>query len=63
MNGEIVVNNVPVYICDPDKNTICTKESCQMECFRTLHKEFSIDSSEAFQYMNKTYSFMRKSNL
>lgn len=55
MNGEIKVKSIPVYICDPDKHTKCRKYSCQMECFRTLHKEFSVDSSEPFQYMKQTY--------
>lgn len=54
MNGEIKVKSIPVYICDPDKHTKCRKNSCQMECFRTLHKEFSVDSSEPFQYMYET---------
>lgn len=36
------------YLCDPDKNTGCTKEYCaynpnaiQRECFRTLEKEYA----------------------
>lgn len=33
----------PVYICDPAKNTSCTKEGCKIFrwCRCTINKEFS----------------------
>ena len=34
------------YVCDPNKNTKCKKQSCQKDCFCTLHKEYSVDGSE-----------------
>lgn len=30
------------YKCDPAKNTECTKEACQRECFHTTKKEYAM---------------------
>lgn len=32
-----------LYYCDPNKNKTCKKTGCQVECFHTCNKEFSID--------------------
>lgn len=38
------VLNMSTYICDPDKNYICSKTECHKECWLTTNKEFSIVS-------------------
>ncbi len=33
-----------LFVCDPEKNTECTKESCYInggECHHTTHKEYA----------------------
>ena len=30
------------YICDPDKNYICTKTGCHEDCWLTTKKEFAL---------------------
>lgn len=39
----IVISKRPAYICDPEKNTLCTKEGCMIFnfCRCTTHKEFA----------------------
>ena len=32
-----------LYVCDPNKNTECKKSVCQILCFHTPNKEFSLD--------------------
>ena len=46
--GEIMKSNEKkdtLYLCDPQKNTACPKEICQMPngCFFTTKKEFAKD--------------------
>ena len=46
--GEIMKNDEKkdtLYLCDPQKNTACPKEICQMPngCFFTTKKEFAKD--------------------
>ena len=52
MSGERVeyIKSIPVYLCDPKKNTDCRKSACEQECFRTLKKECPL-YGEPFQYM------------
>lgn len=36
-------DSTPIYKCDPEKNTTCTKESCHInggECYATLNVEY-----------------------
>lgn len=37
------MNRHIVYKCDPEKNTVCRKSSCQTYCFLTTYPEFSSD--------------------
>lgn len=32
-----------LYPCDPDKNTKCKKNGCQLYCFKTFNKEFAVE--------------------
>lgn len=37
-----------VYICDPEKNTVCTKTGCHInggECYLTLEKKYKKEES------------------
>lgn len=36
-------NRGPIYLCDPNKNTKCSKSSCQWACRMTAEKEYSVD--------------------
>lgn len=31
----------PVFLCNPEKNTICNKAICQSGCRYTTHQEFA----------------------
>lgn len=31
----------PVFLCNPEKNTICRKAACQLHCRHTTHREFA----------------------
>lgn len=35
-----------VYLCDPEKNVSCSKESCQIDCFLCTKREFSRDETK-----------------
>ena len=35
-----------VFLCDPQKNTLCRKTGCQKECKHTTHREFSLDGKK-----------------
>lgn len=52
MNGDKVeiIKSIPIYLCDPNKNTDCGKDTCGQECFRTSKKECSL-YGEPFQYV------------
>ena len=60
MSGEKVeyIKSIPVYLCDPEKNTDCKKSECGQECFRTLKKECSL-YGEPFQYFYKRKTVVR----
>lgn len=60
MSGEKVeyIKSIPVYLCDPKKNTNCRKTCCGQECFRTLKKECSL-YGEPFQYMYQRKTVIR----
>ena len=47
-----------IYMCDPEKNTVCEKTSCYINggfCRRTRHQEFAKDFAESIKEedMNK----------
>ena len=48
-----------VYVCDPEKNTECSKTSCHDLCWLTTHKEFSRDgialTEEQERIFNETH--------
>lgn len=40
MNHKIPYVN-PVFLCNPEKNTICNKTICQSGCRYTTHQQFA----------------------
>lgn len=42
------ISNIPVYLCDPEKNKECEKTLCQKECFFTIDKKFSRDGKKYY---------------
>ena len=48
--------NIPIYECDPSKNTLCTKTHCYLnggDCHQTLNIDFRRDKSMLKEIMDK----------
>lgn len=40
-----------LYVCDPQKNTSCSKMFCQKECRMTSEKQYSVQQSKEVREM------------